>query len=85
VPPSGWCERIQGVVASFVLVPINQGLVPPSSWCWKIWNLVLLMDIFLIYIINHFVVFSHLGFHINSSVLCMWLFSVMILLMVICS
>jgi hypothetical protein len=43
------------------------------------------MNVLLIYIRKHYVFFSHLGFHINSSVLCMWLVDVMILLMVICS
>jgi hypothetical protein len=46
-------------------VPVNQGVVPPSSWCWRIWKLVLPMNVFLIYIRKHSVVFSHLGFHIN--------------------
>jgi hypothetical protein len=31
---------------------------------------VLPMNVFLIYIRKHFVVFSHLGFHINLGVLC---------------
>jgi hypothetical protein len=44
---------------------------------------VLPMNVFLIYIRKHSMVLSHLGFHINSNVLCMWLFDVMILLMVI--
>jgi hypothetical protein len=46
---------------------------------------VLPMNVFLIYIRKHYVVFSHLGFHVKYGVLCMWLFDVMILLMVICS
>jgi hypothetical protein len=43
------------------------------------------MNVFLIYIRNHYVVFSHLDFHINFGVICMWLFDVMIFFMVICS
>jgi hypothetical protein len=47
---------------------------------------VLPMNEFLIYIRNNFVVFSHLGFHINIGVLCILCDVVdVILLMIICS
>jgi hypothetical protein len=36
------------------------GLVPPSSWCLRIGNLVLPINVFLIYIRKYFVVFSRL-------------------------
>jgi hypothetical protein len=39
-PPSSWSWRIQGVVASFRLEPINRGLEPPSSWSWRIQGVV---------------------------------------------
>jgi hypothetical protein len=49
------------------------GLYPPSSCSWRIGKLVLLMNEFLyiyIYIRKHYVVFSHLGFHVNIVVMC---------------
>jgi hypothetical protein len=44
--------------------------VSPSSWCWRIGKLVLPMNVFLIYIRKHSMVFSHLGFHVNFGILC---------------
>jgi hypothetical protein len=85
-PPSSWCWRIQGVVTSFRLVPVNQGV--GVSFQLVLENLEVgasygcILDI---YIRKHSVVFSDLGFHVNYGVLCMWLFDVMILLMVIFS
>jgi hypothetical protein len=98
VLPSVWCLKIGS--HSFLLVgggkfrefflPLGwylkiRELVPPSSWSWIIGKLVIAMNVFLIYIRKHSVVFSHLGFRVNYCVLCMWLFHVMILLMVIFS
>jgi hypothetical protein len=67
-PPFGWSQRI-----GELYLPSGWGLrmlEPPSSCSWRIWNFVLPMNEFLIYIRKHSMVFSHLGFHVNIDVLC---------------
>jgi hypothetical protein len=46
------------------------GLLPVGAG--EFWKLVIPMNVIFLYIINHFVFFSHLGFHVKlSCALCM--------------